>query len=211
MSWWLANVGGGRPSRHSLPGVVRETSDREAAIAGLVEHLQRGDPPFFEEAEGYRRLLEEFHLSHEDVAAHVGKSRRTVANKLRLLRLEPSVRAQVSRVLLSERHARALLSLETEQERPAAVEVFGREGFSVAQAEAWLRRKARNGGAPSRRARSRGVVRDSRIYLNAVDEVAKQLQAAGFSAEVTRDEDESGWTVHLRIKRRRSRQDGKRR
>lgn len=183
-----------------VPAVVREMSEREAAVAGLVENLQREDLPFFEEAEGYRQLLDEFRLSQETLATELGKSQPAIANKIRLLRLEPAVRQAVGLARLGERHARALLRLETENERLAAIAAFVQGGLNARQAEAWVSRHL-SPSAP-RRARAQGVLRDLRIYLNAVDEVAHRLQDAGFPAEVTRDEDDLGWTVHLRIGRR---------
>ena len=185
----------------ALPAVVREMSDRDAAVLALVENLQRADLPFFDEAEGYRLLLEEFRLSQEELAAQVGRSQPAIANKIRLLRLEPGVRERISREMLSERHARVLLSLETEAARLEAVEAFVSQGLTVRQAEDWVeRRTAAQEG--KRRNRARGVVRDLRIYLNAVQEVARGLRQAGFPAHVTQEEDPDGWVLHLRIGRR---------
>ena len=193
----------------TMPAVVREMSEREAAVAGLVENLQREDLPFFEEAEGYRQLLEEFRLSQDELATELGKSQPAIANKIRLLRLEDPVRDAVVRAQLGERHARALLRLDTAAERLRAVDVFAQGRMSAQQAEAWVSQQL--DGRTPRRAPPQGVLRDLRIYLNAVDEVAQRLQAAGFSAEVTREEDELGWSIHLRIGRQRTAATTKRR
>ena len=181
----------------TVPAVVREMSEREAAVAGLVENLQREDLPFFEEADAYRQLLEEFRMSQEALATELGKSQPAIANKIRLLKLEPAVREEIIRANLGERHARALLRLEGEPERLRAVAALVRANMNARQAEAWVAREL--GEQPQKRTRPQGVLRDLRIYLNAVDEVADRLREAGFPAEVTRAEDEFGWSVHLRI------------
>jgi len=184
-----------------IPAVVREMSAREAAVLALVENLQRADLEFFEEAEGYRQLLEEFRLSQDDLAAQLGRSQPAIANKLRLLKLEPAVREAISREMLAERHARVLLRLGAEKERLEAVEAFARGGLTVRQAEEWVERRVAASGT-ARKPRVRGVVRDLRIYFNAVEEVARGLRQAGFPVLVTREEDEQGWTLRLRIERR---------
>jgi len=121
-----------------VPALVRDLPDAEAMAAALVENLQRQDLNAIEEAEGYRRLIEEFGLTQEALGAAVGKSRSHIANTLRLLSLPPGVQAEVRRGTLSAGHARALLS-HPEPER-AALDVIAR-GLNVRQTEALASRK----------------------------------------------------------------------
>jgi ParB family chromosome partitioning protein len=116
-----------------IPALVRDLSDLEAMAAGLVENLQRQDLNAIEEAEGYRRLTDEFGLTQEALATAVGKSRSHVANTLRLLNLPATVQAEVRNGALSAGHARALLS-HKEPEK-AALSVISR-GLNVRQTEA---------------------------------------------------------------------------
>src|SRR5437773_335515 len=97
-----------------VPVVVREASDHEALQLALVENLQREDLNPIEEANGYRRLQEEFHWSQEEMAEKVAKSRPAVANALRLLSLPTEVQQEVSAGNLPAGQARALLGLQTE-------------------------------------------------------------------------------------------------
>jgi ParB family chromosome partitioning protein len=97
-----------------VPAVVRELSPRDMALMSLLEDLETGEFDVIEEAEGYRRLGEEFGLTQAEIGRAVGKSQSTIANKLRLLRLPESVRRRVSAEGVSERHARALLDLPDE-------------------------------------------------------------------------------------------------
>jgi ParB family chromosome partitioning protein len=95
---------------HEVPVIVKELSDREALEVALVENLQRQDLSALEEAEGYRRLMEEFAHSQEELAKSVGKSRSHVANMMRLLALPDEVKTLVESGKLSAGHARALLN-----------------------------------------------------------------------------------------------------
>jgi ParB family chromosome partitioning protein len=94
---------------HEVPAIVNDLSDREAAEVALVENLQRQDLSPLEEAEGYRRLMDEFDHTQEDLAKAVGKSRSHVANTMRLLGLPDPVKGMLDDGRLTAGHARALL------------------------------------------------------------------------------------------------------
>jgi ParB family chromosome partitioning protein len=128
---------------HEVPVVVRDLGDREAMAAGLVENLQRADLNAMEEAEGYRRLLEEFGLTQESLGQAVGKSRSHVANTLRLLGLPTPVRDLVRNGILSAGHARALIG--TPDPGRLAAQIVSR-GLNVRQAEALAAAKPRGEG-----------------------------------------------------------------
>jgi len=119
----------------TVPVVVRVADERQSLVLALVENLQREDLHPLESAEGYRQLVEDFGLSHEEVAKRVGKSRSTVSNTLRLLRLPASVRQALGAGRLSEGHARALLALPTAQAQSAAAQTVLKRGLSVRQTE----------------------------------------------------------------------------
>ncbi|MGG5810781.1 ParB/RepB/Spo0J family partition protein [Falsiroseomonas sp. CW058] len=130
---------------HEVPVVVRELGDREAMAAGLVENLQRADLNAMEEAEGYRRLLEEFGLTQETLGQAVGKSRSHVANTIRLLGLPSPVRDLVRNGVLSAGHARALIGAPDPGR--LAAQVVAR-GLNVRQTEALASRPRPDGARP---------------------------------------------------------------
>ena len=103
-----------------VPAIVIEADDRKAMELALIENLQREDLNPIEEAEGYKTLIETYHMTQEDAAATVGKSRPAVANAMRLLTLDESVREAVKDGRLSAGHARALLPLPAARQREAA-------------------------------------------------------------------------------------------
>jgi ParB family chromosome partitioning protein len=119
--------------RHEVPVFVHELDDRAALAAALVENLQREDLNALEEAQGYKRLTEEFGLTQDALGQAVGKSRSHVANMLRLLALPPKVRDMVERGALSAGHARALL---TASDPLKLAEMVVTRGLNVRQTEA---------------------------------------------------------------------------
>ena len=127
----------------TVPAVVKDVDDQTLLTLALVENLQRDDLSPIDEAQGYRRLMEEFALSQVDVARAVGRNRATVANLLRLLKLPEEVQTLVHEGKLSEGHARALLSLE---QSDAVIRVAKRavaDGWSVREVESRVRGEGR--------------------------------------------------------------------
>ncbi len=122
-----------------VPVVVRDASDHEAMQIALVENLQREDLNSIEEANGYRRLQEEFHWSQEEMAEKVGKSRPAIANALRLLTLPNEVQQEVSSGKLPAGHARALLGLHTEPLILSACREVIAKGLSTRETEKMVR------------------------------------------------------------------------
>ena len=126
-----------------MPVVVRDIADDKLLEIALIENIQREDLNPIEEAQAYRRLTDELHLSQEAIAAAVGKDRATIANYMRLLQLPDEVRNDVASGALSMGHARALLALPDEAaQRRVARDVVAR-GLSVRETEALVRREAR--------------------------------------------------------------------
>ena len=124
-----------------VPAIVIEADDRKAAELAMIENLQREDLNPMEEAAGFQSLIENYHMTQEEAAQRVGKSRSAVANALRLLGLTPAVRRLVEDGQLSAGHARALLPLSSAaQESAASAVVSG--GLSVRQTEALAKRLA---------------------------------------------------------------------
>jgi ParB family chromosome partitioning protein len=124
---------------HDVPVLVRDMADSDAMAAALVENLQRQDLNPIEEAEGFKRLIEDFGLTQEQLGEAVGKSRSHVANIMRLLQLPPGVRIEVQNGRLSAGHARALLAHPNPEQ--AALQVLAR-GLNVRQTEALAASKA---------------------------------------------------------------------
>jgi len=133
--WRAAKLAG----LHEVPAVIIEADDRTVMELGLIENLQREDLNPIEEAAGFQSLMETYHMTQEEAASRVGKSRSAVANALRLLSLTPPVAKLVEEGKLSAGHARALLPLSPAlQENAAGAVISG--GLSVRQTEALAKR-----------------------------------------------------------------------
>ena len=131
-----------------IPAVVRCVDDEAALAMSLIENIQREDLNPIEEAVALKRLIDEFEMTHEVAADAVGRSRAMVSNMLRLLDLDPEVRAMVERGALGMGHARALLGLSGELQHQAATEVVRRE-LSARDTEALVRRYKGGSGSKS--------------------------------------------------------------
>jgi ParB family chromosome partitioning protein len=137
-----------------IPVTIRDIPDEKLLEVALVENIQRENLSPIEEAQAYRRLTDELHLSQEAVASAVGKDRATIANVMRLLRLPPEIRNDLSAGALSMGHARALLALPDEAaQRRVARDVVAR-GVSVRETEALVRRELAPPSAPPEPART---------------------------------------------------------
>jgi ParB family transcriptional regulator, chromosome partitioning protein len=119
-----------------IPAIVKEVDDRTLLTLALVENLQRDDLSPIDEAAGYRRLGEEFHVGQSEIARAVGRDRSTVANLLRLLQLPADVQAMVHEKRLSAGHARALLGLTDARRQSALATEAVEQGWSVREIEA---------------------------------------------------------------------------
>lgn len=133
--WRAARLAG----LQEVPVIVIEADDRKAAELAMIENLQREDLNPMEEAAGFQSLIESYHMTQEEAAQRVGKSRSAVTNALRLLGLTPSVRKLVEEGKLSAGHARTLVPLSPSLQESAANAIVS-GGLSVRQTEALVKR-----------------------------------------------------------------------
>jgi ParB family transcriptional regulator, chromosome partitioning protein len=124
----------------NIPVIVRELSDSQAVAVALIENIQREELTSAEEARALKRLIEEFSLTHSQVAETVGRSRAAVSNLLRLLDLPESVVTLIDSKALSMGHARALLGLEDDGERVRLGRLVAERGLSVRDTESLVRK-----------------------------------------------------------------------
>jgi ParB family chromosome partitioning protein len=119
----------------SVPVILREVNDRDRLELALIENVQREDLMPLETAEAYRQLAEDFSMTHEEIATQVGKSRTSITNTLRLLKLPEIVQHALLSGEITEGHARALLGLNTTQSQTAVLQMILRNGLNVRQTE----------------------------------------------------------------------------
>jgi len=134
---WLAASKAGLVS---VPALVREATDQQRLELALIENVQRADLTALESAEAYRQLADDFQLTHDQIATRVGKSRTSVTNTLRLLKLPESIQAGIARKVITEGHARALLALPTSQAQLAVFQAIVKKDLNVRQTEDLVRK-----------------------------------------------------------------------
>ena len=151
-----------------------------------------------EEAAALRQLIETHGLSQEKVAEKLGKSQSAVANKLRLLKLSPECARLLLEHGLTERHARALLRLEGEEARLAALRAIAARNLNVAQAEEYIESLLRQ--APRAKPRRPSfIIKDVRLFLNSINHSMDVMRRAGVDAQCGREETEESITLTIRI------------
>ena len=178
-----------------VPCILVSVDGQESSLLALVENLQRRDLDFVEEALALSRLIQTYHLSQEEAAKKLGKSQSAVANKLRLLKLPPEVLALLREKGFTERHARALLRLETPEQQAAAARAVVEHGLTVAKTEEYVEQLLHP--APPARRKPTIVLKDVRLFLNTVSRGLSLMKQAGVKANCLRQE--TADTIQLTI------------
>jgi len=191
----------------TVPVIVSDYTSQQIAEIALIENLQRKDLHYLEEAEGYEKLVNTFHLTQESMAIRVGKKQSTIANKLRLLRLPISVRKKLHDSDLTERHARVLLKLENEDLQKAVLQKVLKGHLNVRQTEALVEKALKEAGKLNQKKPRFVIVNDVRIYLNSIKEVVEAVKASGIPSSMEQEMDGNDVVVTLRIKNVKKRKD----
>jgi len=186
-----------------VPCMVIEADEGTSSEMALIENLQRRDLDFFEEAMGYKRLIDVFDLTQEEAAERVGKTQSAVANKLRILRLPPEAIDMIRKEALSERHARALLRIPGDEGKMDALRHIVSRGLNVIQTEDYIESRLREGDrkAVEKHGRVKGKVRDIRLFVNTIDSAVATMQRAGVPAQIQKSESIDEIIFSIRIPR----------
>ncbi len=175
----------------SVPCVEVRVSERTSAMLALLENVGRQNLNFFEEAEAIKRLIEKFEFTEREVARKLGKSPKTISNKLRLLKLSEEQREEILEKGLSESHARALLRLPDEAERVSAMEYIVQRQLNVSQSELYIKNILNP--FDDKRTTVRGC--DVRLFFNTINKAIYTMRQSGIPAVADR-EDSDDYTVY---------------
>ena len=169
-----------------VPCIVNDISESDSAVFAIIENLQRQNLDFFEEAEALATLVSDYRMSQEELCKKLGKAQSTLSNKLRLLRLSEEMRYKITRAGLSERHARALLSLSDEVQRARALSIIIDRHLTVNESEALIEQMLRKNEAPKRQI-LKGF-KDIRIFINTLNNAVDTIRRAGIDADSVKTE-----------------------
>lgn len=189
---WLAVKQLGLPT---VRAIVESRTDAESAVLALVENIQRRDLGCMEEARAIAGLLESTGMTQQEAARRLGKSQPAVANKLRLLRLPGWVQEIVEEGQLSERHARALLRLEREEDLRRVLDQVRRRNLTVEQTEALIDDCLADPKEPTTRI---VLLRDYRLFVNTLNRAVDTMAQAGIRVE--QESREEGEYLEYRIR-----------
>ena len=187
-----------------IPSIIMEILDEDSAIIALIENLQREDLNFFEEAEGYASLMNDYGLTQEQVAKKVGKNQSTIANKIRLLRLPREVKEYIIQNGLTERHARALLKIPEKEIQIALIARIAEKNLRVKDAEDLVERILDKLSARKEDMTQEDVNRNIRgainyrIYVNTIKNAYRAIIQSGIQAEFSQRD--SGEYVEVVVK-----------
>ena len=188
---------------HEVPCIIMELDLEEASFIALVENLQRQDLHYLEEAAAIAAYLRQSGSTQEEAAALLGRSPSALANKLRLLRLSPDCCRLLTEHDLTERHARALLRLEDEEERLNTLHHIIRQHLNVAQTEQYIDKRLAQLQTTSPSGRRVFLLKDVRLFLNSLDRGLRLVREAGIGAESRREDTEDAILLTIRIPKNR--------
>lgn len=189
---------------NEVPCLVIAADNEDSSAIALVENLQRRDLDFFEEAYGFKRLIDQYGLTQEEAARKVGKTQSAVANKLRLLRLSQKNMELIRSANLTERHARCLLRLDSEDERINATNYIIEHDLNVSRSEQYieelLKERERETEIPVQQERKVvRLIKDVRFFLNTLNRAVGVMVDSGIGATVQQQDSEDGLTLTIVI------------
>ena len=182
-----------------VPCLVSSVSEEDSSILALIENIQRRDLNYMEEAVAMQKLIEAYGFSQEKVAEKLGKSQSAVANKLRLLKLSADCAELLLSKGLTERHARALLRIEGDEERMEALRTIIAKGYNVAQTEAYIETVLQKKETKAKGRKPNFIIKDVRLFLNAINHSMDVMRRSGVDATCGREETEESITLTISI------------
>ncbi len=181
-----------------VPCIEAEVDQELSSLLALVENLQRRDLDFWEEALALSSLIHCYNLSQEECARYIGKSQSAIANKLRLLKLSPSILTLLRDHGFSERHARALLKLSDPVDQERAAQWIVDHELTVAKSEEYVDALLAKAQHPQKR-RPTYILKDVRLFLNSVDRGLSMMRSAGVNAQCGREDTRDAILLTIRI------------
>ena len=182
----------------TVPCLIVDCDYEESAVYSIIENIQRSDLSFFEEAQAISQMQNHFGMTQEQIAKRLGKSQSALSNKLRLLKLPADVRYFIEKEGLTERHARALLKLESEKQMWTALNLIKDNGWNVQQTEEYINSVTNKAVKPHKNNIVK-IFKDVRIFVNTVNKAINTMKEAGIPAESNKTETDDYIEFFVRI------------
>lgn len=184
----------------TIPGIVRDLNDTQTASVALIENLQREQLSVIEEAVAYEKLIKIHGLTQESLAQRLGKGQSTIANKLRLLKLPEIIQLALRNKQISERHARAMLSLKDEKQQEKLLREIIENKLNVKQTEERVKELlARKKQPESARKVRKSLSQDLRIAVNTIRQSLDMVKESGLPIEMVENDRDDCYEFLIRI------------
>ena len=188
----------------TIPAVIAEVTTKDSAILALIENLQRENLNFLEESQAYYSVMQDYNYTQQELAKTLGKSQSTIANKLRILKLSPAVQKLLVENNLTERHARALLKLPSEEYQIKILEKVIKQELNVKRTEQLIEQmlvQIANEELVKHKENQKvkTFIRDMRLVTNTITEAVNLIQKAGIDAKYTMKEQSDGYEIRIKI------------
>lgn len=184
----------------TIPAIVRDFNDSQAASIALIENLQREGLTAIEEAAAYQQLIEMHDLTQESLAQRLGKSQSTIANKIRLLQLSEPVKMALMERKITERHARALLALDQEELQVKVLEEIISKELNVKQTE--IKINFLKEAAKLKKTRRVSFTKDVRLALNTIRQSVEMVTSSGLNINTSEKDHEDHYEIIIKIPKR---------
>ncbi len=185
----------------TVPCIIVNMTERNSALMALVENIQREDLSFFEEAGAIQSLISLYGMTQEDAAIRLGIAQSTVANKLRLLKIPGDEQQVIMDMGLSERHARALLRLNSKSDRVDVLERIHKYKLNVEMTEAYISKLLEGRQKKESYKKRSPVLKDVRLFVNTINKAIEVMRLSGVEAnsKKTQTENEITYTITIPI------------
>lgn len=185
----------------TVPCIIVNMTERNSALMALVENIQRENLSFFEEASAIQSLISVYGMTQEDAAIRLGLAQSTVANKLRLLRIPGDEQQVIMDMGLSERHARALLKLESKSDRIDVLERIHKYKLNVEMTEAYISKLLDDKKKKESYKKRSPILKDVRLFVNTINKAIEVMRLSGVEANTkkTQTENEITYTITIPI------------
>lgn len=178
--------------------IVEDYNDQEVSTLAVIENIQREDLSPIEEAKAYQSLIKEYHYSQSELAKIVGKKQSTIANKLRLLKLNDDVIFAVDQKQITERHARAMLSVDKDKQVDVLKEVL-KKHLNVSQTEKLINQKPKPKKLKPKP--KKAISQNVKIALNTINQAITMIEKTGITLQQEIDDQEEEYVITIRVKK----------
>lgn len=186
-----------------IPAIISNVSNKNIGILALIENLQREELNFIEESVAYSNIMEDYGYTQQEFAKTIGKNQSTVANKLRLLKLPKSIIKEVVSNKLTERHARALLRLPSEEVQLKVINTIKNQDLNVKKTEALIDKMLESSEDlkidKEQDQKVKRFLQDIRLFTNTINQSVDILKESGIDAKYVMKEKSDGYEIKINI------------